>query len=270
MSGTRRTRLPVMRRAETRALRTVMALLLLPALLRAQSDVLLQGVVYDSTRMRVIPSVRVASTGGRVAYTDTLGQYRILVASMDSVSFTYRGRTTNLFPVRDIRYPQGFDISLQVTVADQYKTLKEVIVIKKTYRQDSVENRERYRKVFDFERGITINSGGMEGGVGVGIDPNSLINLFRFRYRKSMTSFQNRLLSEEAEKFVNHRFTKPLVKNLTGLEGEDLDHFMIVYRPSYEFTAMTTEYQFYQYILDASRLYRKGLMPGPDFWKGRF
>jgi hypothetical protein len=33
---------------------------------------------------------------------------------------------------------------------------------------------------------------------------------------------------------------------------------------------MTTEYQFYQYILDASRLYKKGVMPGPDFWKGRF
>lgn len=268
MAGTRRFRLPVMRLAFRCATGVVPALLLLPAILSAQTEVLLQGVVYDSTRMRVIPSVRVTSTGGRVAYTDTVGQYRILVASRDSVSFTYRGRNTNLFPVRDIRYPQGFDISLQVTVADQYKTLKEVIVIKKTYRQDSVENRERYRKVFDFERGVTVNSGGFDGGAG--LDPNSLINLFRFRYRKSMTSFQNRLLSEEAEKFVNHRFTKPLVKNLTGLEGEDLDHFMIVYRPSYEFTAMTTEYQFYQYILDASRLYRKGLMPGPDFWKGRF
>lgn len=268
MAGTRRTRLPVMRRAEFRILWTLTALIFLPAILRAQSEVLLQGVVYDSTRMRVIPSVRVTSTGGRVVYTDTLGQYRILVAPKDSVSFTYRGRTTNLFPVRDIRYPQGFDISLQVTIADPYKTLKEVIVIKKTYRQDSVENRERYRKVFDFERGVTVNSGGFDGGAG--LDPNSIINLFRFRWRKSMTSFQNRLLAEEAEKFVNHRFTKPLVKNLTGLEGEDLDHFMIVYRPSYEFTAMTTEYQFYQYILDASRLYKKGVMPGPDFWKGRF
>lgn len=177
------------------------------------------------------------------------------------------GRSTNRFPVRDIRYPEGFDISLQVTIADQYKTLKEVIVIKKTYRQDSIENRARYQKIFNFEKGISINSGGIAGA---GIDPNSLINLFRFRWRKSMTSLQNRLLAEEAEKFVGHRFHKELVKNLTGLEGEDLDHFMLVYRPSYEFTALTTEYQFYQYILDASRLYRKGVLPGPDFWKERF
>jgi hypothetical protein len=102
---------------------------------------------------------------------------------------------------------------------------------------------------------------------GAGLDPNSIINLFRFRMQRSMRSLQNRLLAEEAEKFVNYRFNKNLVKNLTGLEGMDLDRFMIVYRPSYEFTAATPEYQFYQYILDASRLYRQGILPGPDFWQ---
>lgn len=252
------------------AVQHTLAMICISMPLAAQQPVMLQGVVYDSTRMIVIPSVRVTSTGGQVAYTDSVGQYRIWVSTQDSVSFSFRGRSTNRFPVRDIRYPEGFDISLQVTITDKYKTLKEVIVIKKTYRQDSIENRARYQKVFNFEKGISISSGGMEGGPGVGIDPNSLINLFRFRWRKSMTSLQNRLLAEEAEKFVNHRFHKALVKNLTGLDGEDLDHFMLVYRPSYEFTALTTEYQFYQYILDASRLYRKGVMPGPDFWKGRF
>lgn len=260
----------MMCRAALTILCSLPLLLALPRHLSAQSDVMLQGVVYDSSRMRVIPSVRVTGTGGQVAYTDSVGQYRILLSTRDSVAFTFRGKTTNRFPVRDIRYPQGFDISLQVTIADPYKTLKEVIVIKKSYRQDSVENRERYRKVFDFERGVTLSTGGMENGVGVGLDPNSLINLFRFRYRKGMISLQNRLLAEEAEKFVNQRFHKTLVRNLTGLQDEDLDHFMVVYRPSYEFTAMAQEYQLYQYILDASRLYRKGVMPGPDFWKGRF
>lgn len=231
----------------------------------AQSDILLRGTVYDSTRMIAIPMVRVTSTGGNVTYTDSIGQYRIPVGPKDSVAFYYRNRSTALFPVRDIKYHQGFDVSLQVNVSDRYKTLKEVVVIKKTYRQDSIENREKYRKAFEFESGLTINSGGDIMG-GAGLDPNSIINMFRFRMRKSMKSLQNRLLAEEAEKFVNHRFNRNLVKNLTGLEGLDLDRFMIVYRPSYEFTAMTPEYQFYQYILDASRLFRQGILPGPDFW----
>jgi hypothetical protein len=240
--------------------------LLLPISVLGQTEILLRGTVYDSTRMVAIPMVRVTSTGGNVTYTDSVGQYRIVVSSRDSVAFFYRNRSTTLFPVRDIKYVQGFDVSLQITVTDRYKTLKEVVVIQKTHRQDSIENREKYRKAFGFERGLSITTGGDIMG-GAGLDPNSIINLFRFRMQRSMRSLQNRLLAEEAEKFVNYRFNKNLVKNLTGLEGMDLDRFMIVYRPSYEFTAATPEYQFYQYILDASRLYRQGILPGPDFWQ---
>jgi hypothetical protein len=230
-----------------------------------QEEVMIRGAVYDSSRLVSIPMVRVRSTGGAVAYTDSVGRYSILVNPRDSIAFDYKGKSTSLFSVREIRYPMGFDISLQVTVADRYRTLKEVIVIGKSYRQDSIENRERYRKAFEFDGGLTINSGGGMMG-GAGLDPNSLINLFRFRRNKSMKSLQSRLLTEEAEKFVNYRFTKNMVKNLTGLEGGDLDRFMVVYRPSYEFAATTTDYQFYQYILDASRLYRKGVIPPPGFW----
>jgi hypothetical protein len=240
--------------------------LLLPVSVLGQTEILLRGTVYDSTRMVAIPMVRVTSTGGNVTYTDSVGQYRIVVSSRDSVAFFYRNRSTTLFSVRDIKYVQGFDVSLQVTVTDRYKTLKEVVVIQKTHRQDSIENREKYRKAFGFERGLSVTTGGDIMG-GAGLDPNSIINLFRFRMQRSMRSLQNRLLAEEAEKFVNYRFNKNLVKNLTGLEGMDLDRFMIVYRPSYEFTAATPEYQFYQYILDASRLYRQGILPGPDFWQ---
>lgn len=240
-------------------------LTLVAAASSAQDEVMIRGAVYDSSRLVSIPMVRVRSTGGAVAYTDSVGQYSIFVRSKDSIAFDYKGKSTTLFPVREIRYPMGFDISLQVTVADRYKTLREVIVVGKSYRQDSIENRERYRKAFGFDGGLVINSGGGMMG-GAGLDPNSLINLFRFRRNKSMKSLQSRLLAEEAEKFVNYRFNKTMVKNLTGLEGGDLDRFMVVYRPSYEFAAATTDYQFFQYILDASRLYRKGVIPPPGFW----
>lgn len=241
------------------------ALLTLALGVAAQEEVMIRGAVYDSSRLVSIPMVRVRSTGGALAYTDSVGHYSIFVKPGDSIAFDYKGKSTNLFPVRDIRYPLGFDISLQVTVADRYKTLKEVLVVGRSYRQDSIENRERYRKAFEFDGGLTINSGGGMMG-GAGLDPNSLINLFRFRRNKSMKSLQSRLLAEEAEKFVNYRFNRNVVKNITGLEGADLDRFMVVYRPSYEFAASTTEYQFFQYILDASRLFRKGVIPPPGFW----
>lgn len=228
----------------------------------AQESVLIRGVVYDSTRLRIIPNVKVTSTGGGLTYTDSTGHYSILAMPSDSLSFTYRNKSTNRFPVKDIKYLPGFDISLQVSVEDKYKTLKEIVVIQKTHRQDSVENREKYARAFNYQSGglRLTESNALYGGT-PGFDPNEIINIFRFRRNRTMKSLQNRLLEEEAQKFIDYRFNRSTVKQLTGLEGEELRHFMRVYRPGYEFTASSPDYQFYQYILDASRLYKRGIYP---------
>jgi hypothetical protein len=133
--------------------------------------------------------------------------------------------------------------------------LKEVVVVGKSYRQDSLENRERYRKIFELSpSGLQITSSG-------NLDPNSLIASFKFRKNKVMRSFQNRLISEEQEKFVDSRFTKSLVRQITRFNDRDLERFMKLWRPSYELVAFSEEYQFYQYILDASRYFKSGILP---------
>jgi len=228
---------------------------------KAQQDIMIRGYVYDSSRMLTIPQVKVASTSGAISYTDSVGYYSILVSPRDSISFFFRGKSTNQFPVKDIRYQQGFDVSLRVTIQSRYQTLKEVIVIGKSYRQDSMENREKYRKIFGYQKGLALSETNAVMGGTPGLDPNSIINMFRFRRNKSLKSLQSRLMEEEAQKFIDYRFNKTTVRRLTGLEGEQLVRFMEVYRPDYEFTAYSTEYQFYQYILDASKRFRRGLLP---------
>ena len=233
----------------------LLVLLFMPFLGQAQSDLWISGKVYDSTRMVAIPFVKVTSTRGVITFTDSIGRYGLTVDKKDSIQFTFRGKSTNYFPVKDIRYPSGFDISLQVTIQDRYQTLKEVVVIGKSYKQDSLENREKYRQVFEFENsGLQITSQG-------NLDPISLINAFKFRRNKSLRNFRNRLIEEEQEKFVSSRFTKPLVKQITGLNDRDLDRFMLLWRPPYELVAFTEEYEFHQYILDASRYFKRGILP---------
>lgn len=233
--------------------------LILPILLffvtTVQSQVWLTGRVYDSTRMVAVGSVKVSSTKGEMTFTDSIGRYGLTVDKNDSIFFTYRGKSTMLFPVSTIRYPAGFDIALQVRVQDRYQTLKEVVVIGKSYRQDSMENRERYKKIFEFE------GGGLQTTSAGNLDPNSLISAFKFRRNKVMRSFQNRLVLEEQQKFIDSRFTKGLVRQITGLNDRDLERFMTLWRPSYEMVAFNDEYQFHKYILDASRYFKTGMMP---------
>jgi hypothetical protein len=221
-----------------------------------QSQVWLTGRVYDSTRMVSVAAVKVTSNKGQITFTDSIGRYGMSVDKTDSVVFTYMGRSTTSFPVNSIKYPAGFDISLQIRVNDRYQTLKEVVVIGKSYREDSTENREKYRRIFEFE------GGGLQlSGASGNLDPNSLINAFKFRKNKVMRGFQNRLVKEEQEKFVDSRFNKSLVKQITGLQDQELERFMRLWRPSYELIAISEEYQFYQYILDAGNYFNRGVLP---------
>jgi hypothetical protein len=73
--------------------------------------------------------------------------------------------------------------------------------------------------------------------------------------------FQERLLEQERQKFIDHRFNKALVRRLTRLDGDALDTFMQLYRPDFEFTAAAGEYQFQLYIKESAARFRAGKTP---------
>jgi hypothetical protein len=212
----------------------------------AQAQYKVQGTIYDSSRTYPLEAVTVMSTGGKVTTTNTAGFYIIEVSAKDSIWFSYLGKPTIKYPVAKMQNTAQFDLALRVPVG----VLKEVIVKQRNYREDSLQNRQDYAKVFDFRR-PNLESMTSIGPNGAGIDMNELIRLFQFRKNKSTMRFQQRLLLQEQEKFVDHRFSKALVRRLTGLEGEVLITFMNQYRPSYEFTALSSDYDFQLYIKEA-------------------
>jgi hypothetical protein len=216
------------------------------------------GTVYDKSKINYVENVRVVSSAGIFAITDSLGRYSIPVTEMDSLTFIYNNKPTQQFAVKSIANPRQFDISLHLNIKGKYSVLKEVIVYSKSYKQDSLENRQTYADVFEYKKpGIStsINPGGA-----VGADVNELINVFRFRRNKNLKAFQQRLEKQEEEKYVDYRFNKLFVRRVTGLTSPALDSFMVWYRPSYFFASQANEITFNQYILDA--FYRfKNIMP---------
>lgn len=203
-------------------------------------------------------AVSVLSTSGRGTLTNTDGRYEIEVSERDSIWFSYLGKPTIKFPVLKIANPLGFDISLQVSVP----ILKEVRIRQRNYRQDSLQNRQDYAKIFNYQK-PKLKPVTPQYGVGMGFDLQEIINAFRFKRNRSLASFQKRLLQEERDKFVAHRFNKALVKRLTLLEGRQLDSFMQVFRPSFSFTQTSSDYDFQQYIKVAHSRFKRGLQPEP-------
>jgi len=220
----------------------------------------IRGTVYDSSRNHPMEAVTVLSTSGEGVVTNTEGYYVIEVSEKDSIWFSYLNKPTIKFPVLKIANPMSFDISLQVNVP----VMKEVKIKLKNYRQDSIQNRVDYAKIFNYEKpGLKTTSSSF--GAGVGFDLDEIINIFRFKRNRSMASFQKRLLQEEEDNFVLHRFSKALVRRLTSLDGNALDSFMRVFRPSYMFTKYSGDYDFQLYIKQAYNRFQKGLPPDALF-----
>jgi len=219
-------------------------------------QIIISGTVYDSSKLYIVPNVSVASTSGLQTITDSLGAYHIKVSEKDSISFSFRGKSTVQFPVKTINDYNAFDISLRVRINAnaKYKLLQGVTVFSDTYRRDSAENRMEYSKIFNYENpGI---SSTFEPGGAAGLDIDALINSFNKNKKRQELAFQKRLVQDEQDKYVEYRFNPKLVRRITSLSGDTLKTFMKLYKPSYLFVISSSLAQFYEYILNASYAFK--------------
>ncbi|HZF65195.1 MAG TPA: carboxypeptidase-like regulatory domain-containing protein [Chitinophagaceae bacterium] len=218
--------------------------------LNAAAQYKVQGTVFDSSHVYPLEAVTVMATNGNGTITNANGHYSIEVGERDSIWFSYLGKPTMKFAVIKMSDVMQFNIALQVNIP----VLREVTIRQRNFKEDSAQNRRDYQKVFDFQKP---NLGTMTsiGPGGAGVDINELIRTFQFRKNRNMQRFQDRLVQQEKEKYVDHRFNKGLVRRLTNLTGEELDKFMNAYRPTYEFTLYSSDYDFQAFIKESFKIY---------------
>jgi hypothetical protein len=231
---------------------TIILVLLAFCSVRADAQqVTIHGTVFNMYKTRPLDGVSVICSCGGGTTTDSNGNYVIRVNASDSLRFSYLGRATQYFPINMMNPTTGFDIALHVNPTE----LAEVRVAPKNYYLDSLQNRKDYEKIFNFKKpGLEITEG---ANGNAGLDLDALINMFNFKKNRRMLAFQKRLLEDEEDKFVDHRFTRYIVKKITGLTGDAADSFMFRFRPSYEFTKIATDYEFYDYIKLAYQDYKR-------------
>jgi hypothetical protein len=235
----------------TKRLQFVFILLLLCSGIFAQQRnyhyVTVNGTVYDITAKTPIEAVAVISTSGRGTITDSLGRYTLTVRTTDSIFFKLLNKETIRYPVDTIRNMEAFNIMIHVRAVE----LPEVKVRSRNYRLDSIQNRKDYAKYFNFQKPtlrLSNNPGYNPGGVTVGLDLDELINMFRFKRTKSLEALQKRLIQQEDDKYVDHRFSKQFVRKITKLDSPELENFMQAYRPNYELAKMLNDLELGYYI----------------------
>jgi len=238
---------------KARLVYTLCILLSVAGAQQATAQYTVRGTVLDSSHRYPLPSVSVQATNGAGTATDSNGVYQLNVGAKDSIWFSYLGKPTRKFPVLKITDISQFDIALQVNIP----VLPELKIRQRNYKQDSLQNREDYAKIFNFHK-PNLESMTSIGPNGAGIDIDELIRVFQFKKNKSTMRFQERLLQQEQDKFIDHRFNKALVRRLTHLDEDSLDRFMVQFRPSFEFTAYSSDYQFQLYIKESAAKFKAG------------
>lgn len=207
-------------------------------------QVKVSGRVYDISRQKTLEAVSVMSNTGGGTVTDENGRYTIVLDEKDSLWFSYLGKPTPKFAVLGISNIQNFEIALHVNISE----LKQVVVMPRSYRLDSLQNRIDYAKAFNFRRPNLESLTSISPMGGAGLDLEELIRLFQFNRNRRMEQFRERLLREEIERYIDYRFSRPLLIKLTQLRGAELDTFIRWYRPPLEFTEAATDYEFQSYI----------------------
>ena len=219
------------------------------------SQIVVSGNVLDKSKRNYVENVRVFSTAGKIAITDSVGHYKITVNKTDSIYFVYETKPTQKFAVSTMPNPAEFDVSLHLNIKSRYSLLQEVVVTTKNYRLDSADNRTTYAEVFKHHK-PRVETNFVTGGA-AGFDANELFNLFRPKYNRRMQKLQRMMIENEEEQYVNYKFNKTYVKRITQIKGNALDTFMVWYRPSYNFITTISELEFNQYIINASYQFRK-------------
>jgi hypothetical protein len=228
----------------------------------ALSQTIIRGTVYSRIEGIPVQGVSVLAISGVGTSTDSLGHFSIHVNSRDSIYFSWQGKSTDHFAVSGINSNEPFNLNLDEANVSSLPALQ--VSGERDYRMDSVSNRSQYQSVFGYETksGMQEKNLNQAGGLGPGWDLNKRFSPSADNHTEAL---QQKPLENEQDAYVNHKFSRALVKKITGLESPALESFMKAFRPRYdELRRFETDYEYYQWISDMAKVFKDewGLQTG--------
>ncbi|GAA4143938.1 hypothetical protein GCM10022216_26310 [Sphingobacterium kyonggiense] len=204
-----------------------------------QAQQRLDGIVYDVITKQRLGEVQIRNIGNNNSiYNDSRGEFSITASPGDQLIFRKAGYLSDTIIYKN-------QAALIVNLKEAVKQIQEVQVYGRRNPDDVLDEMKReYKKAFNLaapKEAISI------GPTGVGLSIDYLYSMVS-KEAKNARRFTEFIGKVHEQNIIDYRFTPELVRNLIGLEGEDLQVFMKLFRPSYEFISTATEMQLRNYI----------------------
>lgn len=207
-----------------------------------------QGIVIDKESKQRLAKVYIYNIRtGDGLYNNTKGEFSTVAIPGDTLvaALSGYGVDTMVFKGQTAMYFQLKTLGIR---------LRDVVIQQKrlTPQQLYEKNVQEYR--YQTMKGSSkdlLNLG--NGGVGLGID--AIYNLLS-RQGRNARHLQKILEKDYREDLIDYRFNANLVRQVLGIQGDELTDFMQQYRPTYQFVLDATDYSFNQFIRNAYKSYR--------------
>ncbi|QBQ42911.1 hypothetical protein E2P86_17915 [Sphingobacterium psychroaquaticum] len=206
-----------------------------------------QGIVFDKDSNQRVGKVFVKNESTREnIFNNARGEFEISVSVGDKIVAEKEGfyGDTILYTGQKI---------LLIYVARKSIYIPEVRVVARRSPEEILKQRRE-----DFSKAYKLSDPGSVfsvGPTGAGVSINAIYSLFskEVKQAKRLTKV---IQQEYEQNVIDSKFTPDLVSNLTGLSGEQLNNFMINYRPTYYFVLAASPYDLTSYIQSKYEMFK--------------
>ncbi|QHS61325.1 carboxypeptidase-like regulatory domain-containing protein [Chitinophaga agri] len=212
-------------------------------------QVRVSGMIAESDSRAGMPGVTIVNKVSRMGtISNESGRFAIDALPGDTLEFSLLG-----YYKKDITVP-ATSMFINVYLTRQVIGLSEVNVISRgDHKKDSIATREEYGKYFNYHK-----PGAVDVLKTLPSNPiTALTYLVPSKARKKKEHFQEQLVYWEKEKYIDNRYSPELVGRMTKLSGDELDSFMLRYRPGYQFLQDATDYDLMLFIKDSYKHYQQ-------------
>jgi hypothetical protein len=181
--------------------------------------------------------------------SDAGGNYKIAAAVNDTLIFSSAGFFPDTIIVNSIMMSSLYDVLMTQKVV----VLPTAIIDENNYQLDSLKRREDY---YDFYKSpVTKLASGStpEKGFGIVFSPLTFFSSKEKQKRK----LRKRLAEQEEEYYIDYRFSKKYIADLTGLKNDSLVLFIARYRASYKFCRKSSRQDMLFYVSNCMKKFMK-------------
>lgn len=216
----------------------------------SSAQVVLNGKVYESGTQTALEGVSIINkTTQKGELTDRYGYFSVDGNVGDSIQIRLLGYIS-----QTIAIPPGSKIVIKnifLTIR-KFQLQNVEILARPDFKRDSLLNREENAAIFNYKKPTALNATLQ----GIFHPLTGLDNLIHGQKRRRLENFQGKLQTQEQDRYIDSRYTRQLVSELTTLQGEELETFMKLYRPSFEALQTYTEYDLYTKIKEDYKDYQ--------------